>query len=162
MSILQNLDPTVQSAVIAALTSLIIAGVSGAYVLISTRKRTEKIRDDIIAETMAKMSVEEFHSDLRKYRSSYSDFSSKALAVSNNMTVLFPLMFDFYRDVARLFIVRQENFVPKELFDKINVTDIALEDILRRKEKGDLIAPEKLANQAYKGMKSVIEGLAEL
>lgn len=162
MTFIKSLDPNVLSAIIAALTSLIIAGISGVYVLVSTRKRTEKIREDIIAETMARMSVENFHTDLQKYRAAHSNFNKEALSISQDMSALFPLMFRFYCDTARLFALRQKEFISLELFKRIEITDNALDEILSLKVKGEQIAPEELADRAYKGMKSIIEGLAEL
>jgi len=158
---INDLDPRILSAVISALTSLIVAFIGGLYVLISTRNKLDKLRDEVLTEAIAKLSVENFQEDIRKYREQYSIFNKEALNISNNISELFSQMFRFYKDTARLTAIRHSSFLPDSITDLIGSTDDALDEIIHLKEGGASQAPEELADKAYRGMKSIIERLAE-
>ena len=161
MSNFLNLDSNILSALIAAITSIIIAGISGIYVMVSTRKKLTNLKQETITEALAKASVESFNSDKQQYREAYKNFYQGALSVSHDISELFKELLGFYRETARLFAIRHKEFVSPDIIEKIASTDEALEKIFQAKRDGHVVAPEDLADEAYRGMKSIIEGLAE-
>lgn len=161
MSNFLNLDPSISSALIAAITSLAIAGTSGIYLVVSTRKKLEKLKQETVTEALAKASVESFNADRLQYRQAYKTFYQDALHVSEDINELFRTLFEFYRETARLFAIRHKDFILSDIAEKISSTDEALKKLFQAKTDGHVVGPEDLVNAAYRGMKSVVEGLAE-
>ena len=161
MLTLLNLDPKILSALIAAITSITIAGISGIYVVVSTRRKLENLKKETVTTALAQASVESFKADSLQYREAYNAFFQDALSVSDNINELFSKFHRFYQGTARLFALRHSDFISTSIVDKIVPTDEALSKIFEAKREGQIVAPEDLADAAYKGMKAIIEGLAE-
>lgn len=104
-------DSRILAAVISAVVSLLIAGISGTYVILRTRKEIERTQHKIIAESQAKrFSVEAQH-----YRDQYNthlntrreiDAQMKQIGPEADGTQLIQHVLDFY-GVSRRFY--QEN-----------------------------------------------------
>ncbi len=64
-------DPKILSAGISAVVSLLIAGISGTYVILRARKEIERTQQKIIAESQAKR----FSVEAQQYRDQYDSYS---------------------------------------------------------------------------------------
>jgi hypothetical protein len=105
--------------------------------------------------------VENFNADRLQYRVAYKTFYQEALHVSQDFNELFRMLFDFYERTARLFAIRHKDFILSDITEKISSTDEAIEKLLQAKADGHVVGPEGLVDAAYRGMKSVVEGLVE-
>lgn len=125
-------NPNVISALIAAIVSLIVAGVSGLYVLYQSNRRLKSLRDELVTTNK----TERFIKACEEFRKAYRVFEKQVAEVNfrnpEDGTELIQLYIDFYAAYARdLYLENQELLGAEEL-------NKGIENISRLVESGVL------------------------
>ena len=115
------MDPTVTSAIISAIVSLLIAGISGLYVLSRTRRELDQIKNRIITEDHSKR----FLNEATQYRKEYDIYVNKKrkldhlLAIGNETDgiILVQHILDFF-GTSREFYQRNPSVLKNSVLDK--------------------------------------------
>ena len=111
-------DPKVISALIAASVSLLVAGISGLYVIYQSNRKLKVLRDELITTKK----TERFIVACENFRKAYRSFEEEASGINSRNpedgTELLQLCIDFHSSYGRDFYKENLNLLKSSELDK--------------------------------------------